>query len=279
MSYSVQKTQTKKHIMKNTTIEFNSETSGLITSDSPWTESVNGSYQDMLLKQEFATRRYKFPVGETWFRIVPSLKGSAKGPILGAYVLNYKSGRHVHPRTLNPGAKSVFDAAYQWYKTHRPEDLYSKQNKVGLKLLADPVCLLWMITELDGHLTSRLLTASGYSGGRGGTAGLGHQIWDLSRETDEDGQLLGNPADPMLGTQICVLKQQAPGARFPSYLVKRGRLAAPINEMLDKMTNDDVSVITALEDVIRIPAHEEEWQLLENVIGKDNAEQIRNDLD
>lgn len=249
------------------TIEFNASSADPITHASPWASPVMSTYQDKILTPEFAARRHKFAIGTTWFRIVPALPGSIKGWMLGVHSLSYVGGRHCHPKTITPGAKSASDHAYGWCKENYKESLYSKANKEGFRLLTDPLCLFWMLIEENGKLTARLLMESGYDGSRGGTPGLGHQIWQMTQEKDEDGNLLINPADPKSGAQICVEKRQIQGSRYANYSVKRGRIPAPVNEMLAKMDPEEVAAIAPLEEVIHMPTEEEEWQLLENVIS------------
>lgn len=264
--------------MKTTAIEFNESSADLTPCASPWSGPGKGTYQDKILKPEFAARRYKFPVGNTWCRVVPALKNSEKGWMLGIHTLNYSGGRHAHPKTHVTGTKSVFDHAYAWCKEHREGSLFSKANKEGFKLLADPVCLFWMITEIEGKPVARLLLESGYDGSRGGTPGIGHQIWKLSQEKDEEGNRIGNPADPETGAQICVEKKQVPGTRYASYTVKMGRVPAPIGDMLGKMDPEEVAALTPLEEVIHLPSQEEEWKLLENVIDSETIREIRQSM-
>jgi len=265
--------------MNTKTIEFNKPNADPTTSESPWALPVKSTYEDLLLKPEFAALRYKFPIGTTWFRIVPALKASEKPWMLGVHALNYSGGRHAHPRTINPGAKGVFDHAYIWCKEHKKEALYSKSNKEGYKLLADPVCLFWMLVEENGKTIARLLIASGYDGSRGGVPGLGHQIWQLSEETDEDGNPTVNPADPDTGAQICIEKKQSPGARYPSYSLRLGRVPAPMADMLAKMDPEEVAALAPLEQVVHLPTEEEEWQLLEKVIDPETIREIRSSVD
>lgn len=267
--------------MNTTTIEFNESSTDLTTCASPWASPVKSSYQDLILKPEFASRRFKFPTGTTWFRVVPALRDSNKGWMLGVHALQYPGGRHAHPRTITSGAKSVFDHAYGWCKDHKPEALYSKANKAtnAYRLLADPVCLFWMITEIDGKPVARLLLESGYDGSRGGTPGLGHQIWELSQEKDEKGNRIGNPADPEAGAQICVEKKQGAGTRYSSYTAKMGRVVAPISELLGKIDPEETAALTPLEEVIHHPSEEDEWKLLENVIDPETIREVRLSMD
>lgn len=262
--------------MKTHNIEFNPPSAGFKSCDSPWqNKEKSTSYKDLLIKSEFASRRFKFPVGSTWFRIVPALRESSKDWMLGVHALQYKSGRHAHPRTLVPGEKSVFDHAYLWCKSNQQGDLYSKENKEGYRLLADPVCLFWLLTEIQGKTVARLFMGSGYDGSRGGTPSLGHKIWQLTQEVDEDGNPAVNPADPQTGVQVCVEKRQSPGARYPSYTLRPGRIAMPIRDMLAKMEPDEVTALAPLEQVVHLPTEEEEWELLANVIDPETIGEIR----
>ena len=264
--------------MKTPTIEFNETSTSPTTCASPWASPVMSTYQDKILTPEFAAKRHKFAIGTTWLRIVPALPGSIKGWMLGVHALNYAGGRHCHPKTITPGAKSAFDHAYGWCKENSKESLYSKANKEGFRLLTDPLCLFWMITEIDGKLTARLLLESGYDGSRGGTPGLGNQIWQLTQEEDEDGNRLINPADPKSGAQICVEKRQVQGSRFANYSVKRGRVPAPVNEMLAKMDAEEVDALVPLEQVVHLPSEKEEWDLLTKVIDADTISKIRSSV-
>lgn len=264
----------------NTTIEFNDSSADLITCASPWAVPAKSTYQDLLLKPEYANRRFKFPLGTTWIRVVQSLKGSNKDWLLAIHALQYANpkGRHCHPRTIIPGAKSVFDVAFGWLKENRNETLYSKQNKDGVRLLADPLCLFWMITEEGGKPVARLFLGNGYDGTRGGTPGLGYQILQMSKELDEDGNLIGNPADSIRGAQICVERRQTPGSPYPSYSLKRGRVPVPLKELIAKMDEDERSALTPLEEVVYQPTEEEEWKLLENVIDPETVREIRQSI-
>jgi hypothetical protein len=275
-----QKVDRKTNSMNPTAIEFHTpSTVPDAASVSPWLPPAK-RYQDLILKPEFASRRFKFPTGTTWFRVVPALRDSNKGWMLGVHALQYPGGRHAHPRTITPVAKSVFDHAYGWCKDHKPEALYSKTNKAtdAYRLLADPFCLLWMLTEIDGKPVARLLLESGYDGSRGGTPGLGHQIWKLSQEKDEEGNRIGNPADPKVGAQICVEKKQGAGTRYSSYTAKMGRVAAPIDDMIAKMDPQEIAALTKLEQVVHLPSEEEEWKLLEQVIDAKTVEMIRDSV-
>jgi hypothetical protein len=260
--------------MPSKTIEFaqNTAQEALIA---PWDNPEQSSYHDLLLKPEFACRKYKFPSGATWFRIVPPLRESKRGWMLGLHVLNYAGGRHVHPRSLHAGGKSVFDLAYAWAKENRPEVLFNKSNKNGFRLLPDPVCAFWILVEEAGKTVARIVCASGYDGSRGGTPGLGHQLWRATQELDEHGRLVAKPAHPTDGVQICIEKSQAPGSKYPSYALRVGRTPAPMAQFIERMDQEEIAALVPLESVIHVPAAEQEWTLLEKVIDPATVAEIR----
>lgn len=245
---------------------------------SPWTAPNASSYKDLVLNENYAGRRLRLAAGQTWFRVLPKLRNSSKEWMLGIHAINYPGGRHVHPKTLVPGAKSVFDHAYQWFKTHRPNDLYSKSNKDGYKLLADPLSLCWVLVEENGEMVAKLILASAYDGSRGGTPGLGHQIWQISTDKDEDGNLIANLAHPEEGVQLGIDKIQPKGSRYPSYQIRVGRMPAPIKNYLDKMTPMEVAALRPLEEVIQLPDQDAEWAILAKIISQETVDEIRNTL-
>ena len=243
----------------------------------PRVSQNTSSYNDLLLKPEFATRRYKFAYGTTWLRIVPALAGSTKGWMLGIHALTHQgdSGRHAHPRSIRPGGRSAYDTTYAWFKANRPKQLRSITNKAGHRLRPDPVCLFWALFYEDGRTVARLVMASGHDGSRGGAPGLGHQIWQLTKERDEDGNLVANPIDPDTGVQISVTKSKPQGSQDPSYAVRLGSMAAPIDGFLHYMEAGEIEALRPLEEVVHVPNVDEEWQILEGMIGADLVAQIR----
>jgi hypothetical protein len=110
---------------------------------------------------------------------------------------------------------------------------------------------------------------------RGGNPGLVHDLWQLTQEVGEDGNLHGDPSHQIDRAQVCVEKRLTPGARCASYTLKRGRVVATIQKILAKMDPVEVSALTPLEQVIHVPSEEEEWQLLENVIDAATIEKNR----
>ena len=261
--------------MKQQIIEFTTPSAIVERSVDPWRTASKAPYQDLILKPEFAARSFKFPTGATWFRIVPALRESNKGWMLGVHTLHYQGGRHIHAKTIKPGGRSVFDEAYQWCKTNHPGSLFSKDNKQGFKLLPDPICLFWILVDVKGKIVSRLVILSGYDGSRGGNDGLGHQILKKTQERDEIGNLVANPVAAETGLQICVEKGLSKESRYPIYHLKIGRMPVPMSELFTKMDPSEINALTALEDTVYLPSEEEEWQLLEKVIDPATVKEIR----
>ena len=241
----------------------------------PWDNPAASSFHDLVLKPEFSPRKYKFPLGSTWFRILPPLPASKKGWMLGINVLKYAGGQHAHPRSVKAGGKSVFDLAYAWLRDNRPAELFSKSNKTGVRLLPSPVSVFWILVEEVGKTVARLVVASGYDGSRGGTPGYGCQILRATQELDEDGRLIAKAAHPTEGVQLCMEKSQPPGSRYPSYSLRVGRTPAPIDQFLARMDPEECAALTPLENVVYLPSADEEWSILEKVIDPETVAEIR----
>ena len=264
--------------MTHKTIEFEPSRNSSVMETEPWKPEKTGSYQDNLLKPEYAARKLKFPVGITWLRVVPAIKNSKSRWMMGVYALNYNGGRYAHPRDRS-ARRSVFDKAYTWCKQFRPELLFNKDNKNGAKLLPDKVCVFWALTEENGRIVSRLIVGSAYDGSRGGSQGLCYSIWQLANERDENDNLIANFDDPNEGVMICVEKVQPAGAKYPSYRFRRGTQAHPISDMIEKMDNSEFEALCPLEDVIQEPSSTEEWGYLENVLPAEIVKEIRANVD
>jgi len=259
-------------------IEFASPEDDNNNTPSPWLQPrSNNQYEDLVLKPEYAERRLRFDVGQTWFRIVPALKSSLHGWMMPLHVLQFERGRFVHPRSLKRNAKCVYDHAYAWAKENTPAALYSKINKNGVRLLADPLCLFWVLVEQEGKTVARLLQLSGYDGSRGGAPGLGHKIWQLCHDRDETGARTDViSADG--GVLVGVEKHQPKGAKYPSYHLTLGRNAKPMTELVKRMEPTEQSVLCPLENVVRELTDEEQWQCLGKLIAPDTVKQIQKSL-
>ncbi|MCP5542945.1 MAG: hypothetical protein H7A49_03450 [Akkermansiaceae bacterium] len=239
------------------------------------------SFEDLVLKPEYRDRIYRFPVGTTKVRVLPALAGSNMNWMLTGHALGHPGGRHLHPRTLAAGRSSVFDAAYRWCRENSPELLRSKSSPEGYRLLADPLAICWLLVDLPAEpgetpkTVARLLVASAYAGDRGGVAGVGHLISRLFQEKDENGALIADPSKPETCPHLLVERVQATGVRYPSYSLRLGREPSPIDDWFARMEPEELEILRPLEEVIHIPAPEEEWKLLQNSIPAELVSKIR----
>lgn len=256
-----------------TTIEFETTTPGV----SPWSSAKKRTRENLVLKPEYSERQLKFEPGITWMRIVPVVKGSAFPWMLELKTIEFEGGRFTHPRSLKSKAPCVFDTAYTWAKKHAPGSLFSKSNPSGVRLLTDPFCAFWAITEEQGHPVAKIFLGSAYDGSRGGVPGLGWRIWSLTQEKDETGQAVANPVDFEQGVMIAVEKKQSPGAKYPSYNLRLGRQPAPMTEIIAKMQPEELAAICPLEHTIRLLTIEEQWECLAKVMSPDHVAAVRND--
>ena len=241
----------------------------------PWKRAKHSSFKDWILKPEYAARRLTFRPGQTWIRILPPLQGSPHGWMLGIHALEFAEGRFAHPRTLKRNAKSAYDHAYAWAVAEAPQSLYSKTNKAGVRLLANPYAAFWVAVEEEGRMVVRIFLGSAYDGSRGGSPGLGWHFWHLSQEKDEEGNLIADLSHPECGVLVSVEKTQAAGAKYPSYRLRRGRQPARADDMIARMEPEELDALVPLEDVVRVLTPEEEWQCLGTVLSPETVAKIR----
>lgn len=257
------------------TIEFEKSVSPHpSTKASPWLSPVKTAslYEDLILKAEYETRKFQFPVGPTWFRLVPPLRGS-NGFMLPLHALDHPGGRHAKSIT---GVKSVFSLGYDWLKKHHPELLYCKANPAGFRLLSSPVAAYWILVEQDGEMLARILLANAYDGSRNGTeGGLGHRLLSLVEERDEELGLVSDPVDPDHGVQVGIEKTMALGVTYPNFRLQLGRQPAPINRFFDRMAQSELDALCPLEETVRSVEPDHEWELLGKVVGVDLRDRIR----
>lgn len=267
------------NIMQRKTVEFATDsadqTKTKTSTGTPWKRERESSYQDLVFKPEYAARKLRFPVGQTWLRILPPLRGSVHGWMLGIHALEFEGGRFAHPRTLKKNAKCAFDHAYSWAQENCPQALYSKANKGGVRLLTNPFAAFWAAVEEEGRTVASLFLGSAYDGSRGGVPGLGWQIWQLSQQRDENGDLIANPAHPTDGVLVGVEKVQSKGAQYPSYRLQLGRQRVAADESIEKMAQEEVAALAPLEETIRVLSPEEEWECLTKVMDPATVERIR----
>ena len=256
------------------TIEFEkSVTPHLGAKSSPWLPASKpaSTFEDLVLKPEYEARKYQFPTGATWFRLIPALRGS-RGFMLPIHALGHPGGRHAKSIT---GGKSVFSDAYNWLEKHHPELLFRKSNPTGFRLLSSPVAAYWILVEEHGKMLARILLANGYDGSRDGTEGLGHRLLRLVEERDEAMGLVSDPVDPVTGVQVGIEKTQAMGVKYPNYTLRLGRQPAPIDHFFERMEESELNALCPLEETVRSIEPDQEWELLAKVVGVDLRDRIR----
>jgi len=241
----------------------------------PWKRERECAYEDWVFKPDYAARRLRFPAGQTWLRILPPLQGSVHGWMLGVHAIEFEGGRFAHPRTLTRNAKCAFDHAYSWALQNCPQSLYSKTNKGGVRLLTNPLAAFWVAVEEEGSIVARLFLGSAYDGSRGGVPGLGWQIYQLSQQRDENGDLIANPAHPTEGVLLGVEKVQSKGAQYPSYRLQLGRQPVAADTMVEKMSGEEAGILVPLEETIRMLTPDEQWGRLAKVMDPATVERIR----
>ena len=234
-----------------------------------------GRYRDEVLKPEYRQRKLRFAPGQNWVRIVPPVKNSTCSWNLKLDVQKFNGGQFVHPRTFERGAQSVFDHAYRWMRQNCPERLFSKANDKGIRLLTDPYMLCWLLVEENNETVARLLYANGYDLCRGGVAGLGYQLSQAVRETDQDGNVVADWVDADEGFKFCIEKTQMPGARYASFSFRASHVPDPIKPLLEKMSDEEIGALAPLDQVVRRLTEEEQWECLQVHLDPDTFTKIR----
>jgi hypothetical protein len=197
---------------------------------------------------------------------------------LGLHALATPTGKFAHPRTLEPSARSIWDAVYGYLKKHDPDKLYSKASPNGLRLLPNPMSLCYVITGHgvdDTPLAVRLLMLSGYSGERGGTPGLGYQLYSMSQDRDENGDLAHNIAGTEDGVQVMIEKIVTKESQYPRYVLRAGRQPCPISGLMAKLPKEEAAVLQPLENVVRRMSEEEQWERLACLMPTSEVATIR----
>lgn len=264
----------KKEIKWSSDDDANSSSTNI----NPWERPKSDSFNDLILKEEFRSRRMQFDLGQTWLRIVPAFASSPFGWMLGVHALKAPGAIFPHPRTLKSNARSAYDHAYAWLKENDPTALFSKNNRDGIRLLADPVSLFWALVEKNGRYEAKLVQASGYDGSRGGVAGFGHQIFALTKRIDETGELMSEPVHPERGVLISVTKTKPHGAQYPTYGLTVGRQPAPMSAILEKTDPTEFEAIRPLEEVVNLVSEEDEWEFLSQVLKPHHVDGLRASL-
>ena len=232
------------------------------------------AYNDLVLNPEYQSRKFSFEKGQTCIRLLPQLAG-AESWMLGIHVLTHPNGQHLHPKSLTPRARSVFDTAYGWLRTHKPETLYNKANPEGFRLLPTAMGICWVLVEIEGEMKPMLYYGSTYAGdSEGSNCGVAHQLYRVASAINQpEGH---DAADAEDGVQIIVEKSTAQRGKYAIYKMSRGSVAAPISRYMERLSEAENNVICPLNQVLRTVEADEEWELLANIIGEELRDEIRN---
>lgn len=246
----------------------------------PWKKATTAtSYSDELLLPELSGRQLHLKEGRNWMRIMPAMEESSSEWMLGLHALETPTGKFAHPRTCDPSARSVWDGVYGHMLQTEPGKLYSKANLDGVRLLPKRMTMCWVITghgaEDGSEPALRLLMLSGYSGERGGSPGMGHQILQMADDRDEKGDLAHNIAGAEDGVQICIEKIVSKESKYPRYILRAGRQPAPISEVLAQLPETEAAVLQPLENVVRRMTEDEQWERLERLIPPADVAALR----
>jgi hypothetical protein len=253
------------------TIEFNTSTNDM---SAQLTRGNPNAYEDLILVDSYRKYRHQFEAGKTKIRLLPALMGSGNW-MLQIPTLQHSNGRHAHPRTIQAGARSVFDVSYAHMKEKYPVRLYSRSNKSGIRLLPSPMSLCWGIIEDANGIRLRLLLHSHYDGCRGGSNGLGNLIYDQVQRSGHDCNQPGHPLNLADGVSLCVERVGGSDTKFPSYRVSLSSDRSPLQSLLEKISEMEHNALCTLEETIHILTPEEEWTLLAKAIGDELVSEIR----
>lgn len=264
-------------------IEFQTTPTSAPTNIAAGTKPAFSTYKDDTYAPEFKGMQVKFQDKLTWLRFVPAIKGSQYPWMMKFKRFHDSEGRFptfVDPETF--GLPSVFSHARMWFQKNKKEELYRKENPRGFRFYPQERGLSWVINANAGEGSRlRLLNASLYDGTRGGTSGLGSQIWTMANEIDNEpgsdtnGQSIhGDVSDPATGKLIGIEKSvpQSGQDQFASYSVRIGKQVSPLN--MGILTDDEMEKITPLEKVLHVPSEEEQKAYLRAYIGEERYAMI-----
>ena len=242
------------------------------------TPTAGTGYKSLVFTQDYWQRQLKFERDITWLRFLPAVAGSSYPWMTRLEV--YKKGgvTFVSPNTFDTGARNPFQIASTWLKKNRPALLGKKDvNPDGLKPWPSTFGIAWAIdTQEEAGKRLRLFYGSLYDGVRGGTKGIGDNIWQASIERDQEpgsptvGELVhGEITDPTSGRLVKITRTKTPEAEYPSYGIGIGKSPAPLDPLMAELTDEEVDSIKPLEKVVYIPSEEEIHGFLRGYIGNE----------
>ena len=233
-------------------------------------QEKQNKFQNLILNPEYRSLKKKFADGITWLRFLPAIAGSKMPWMVEADVYNICGTQFVKPK--NDGDNMVMEAWRQLKQEH-PEKLYNKQTKLGFKLWPKKTGIAWAIDE-DAEEGKRLclVVASAYDAAFGGVPGLANKILVSANETDSEPgsktngeKIHGEITDPQNGKLVKI--EQKNGGEYAAYSVAIGKKSHCISNSMDKLTDDESSMIVPLENVIYEPTRDEQITALKQYLG------------
>lgn len=246
------------------------------------TKVAGPTYRDETYIPTHRGIQLKFKNKITWLRFLPGIRGSEYGWIMPFKRFHDNEGRFptfVDPASL--GHPSVFQQALNWFRANDKEALYNKANPRGFRFYPQERCLAWAIdNEAPDGQKIRLFNSSMYDGVRGGSPGLGHQLYTEAVSVDSEpgsatlgAKIYGDISDPQEGRLVGIEKStpQSGDNQFASYSVRIGKSVSALD--LSKF-GEEVDLIKPLEQVLHVPTEEEQKSYLKAYIGSERYAKI-----
>ncbi len=238
-------------------------------------------YKSTIIKEEFRALANKWTRGANWVRIIPGFQTFSKIKVPG--------GDFGIPTGHDPENPSwgVISAVFKKAKEHYPDFLDSLKANKDLKGMFWPKAWVafWCIRQNAGDEVNpeptyslALVTASANDGSRGGMLGLGHQIKDICFSETEPG-VRANAVDPASGNLICVTKTQGEQAEFPSYQIKLGTQAAPLETWAAKIPAEQAEgFVPPIEALNLLTGLDEQLEALKPLLPTGLYEEVKAQL-
>jgi hypothetical protein len=259
-------------------IEWSTSTNKISPIEKPQTEP--SGFQSAVVKPEFGSRKQRLNVGVNWLRFLPAIVGSKEDWMMPVECYNMDD----IAEWAKPSQENDLVAKVQnWLRKNAPEKLWDKEKKTGYRLWPKKQGIAWAI---DQHAEEGkrlcLFRSSLYGGEYGGTPGLAYTIKTTAEAVDTEpgsptaGQKIhGDITDPGAGRLVKVEKVQPPGKdSYPSYRVAIGSQPAPLETIIELLTDEEHDLLCKLEETVHEPTIEEQAKWLRAYLGPDFPEEI-----
>lgn len=263
-------------------IEFVNNTG--LAAPEPVSKTRELAFRDLVFKEEYKGRKCRFGQGLTWLRFLPAVKPSVYDWMMPVEIHRDINGvTFVSPRSLDSNVQTPFDIARMWlYKNNKGALSSRDKNPNGLRLYSQRYGIAWAIEEAapEGQRL-KLFYASLYDGVRGGTTGLGYNVRREADARDNEpgsptvGQLIhGDITEPTTGRLVKIERAPTEKNEYASYKAGIGKNPAPVEHFLNLLTDEEMEMITPLENTIYVPSEQEMLDILKRYIGDEFYEQI-----